>query len=104
MIKNAPYFQQIIIYYVLGYVVTPILGFFNSKNPILRTTTKSAKDLMYAAFDTQELGSLPKGVTLDGCVPNVTNPESRDSKKLTELWKGSLELVGLKSSETVLSL
>ena len=59
-----------------------LIPLYFSPNGLLRTTTKSANDMLYAALDTATLGDRPKEVYLNGiepCSPSkeVENSDSR---------------------------
>lgn len=59
-------------------VIYPVVAWLKPNGPI-RTTERSAGDVVRAAFDHGPgLGEEPKGVYLDGTVPLETGEESRD--------------------------
>ena len=74
-------------------------------NGVLRTAEKSARDILRACFavDGPVLGKRPKGLYLNGSRLKVSSKESRDVKKQSLLWEGSLKLAGLEEKETALA-
>ncbi|KAK3367596.1 putative short-chain dehydrogenase [Podospora didyma] len=82
--------------------VAPIIGLF-TENPRVRTTKRSASDVLHAAFDTETLGEYPRDVYVDGRTPATTSEESRDPEKRKALWTDSVELVQIKEADTVLA-
>ncbi|KAF2853762.1 NAD(P)-binding protein [Plenodomus tracheiphilus IPT5] len=85
---------------VLPLIVRIALQFF--PNGPLRTTQKSAGDVLRAAFDVSTLGEQPKAVYLDGTNPFESSAEARDEKKQDMLWRDSVGYVGLQPTQTVL--
>ncbi|KAI9759897.1 MAG: hypothetical protein M4579_002022 [Chaenotheca gracillima] len=102
--NQANMLTSFVVKYVLGYLIMPIMMAFNSRNSFLRSTSKSARDLLYAGFDTKTFGTHPEAVTLDGCVLNVTSEESRDEAKQGRLWRESVRLAGVRREETIVEL
>lgn len=91
-----------IIRVLLFQVVYPLIAWLQP-NGSIRTTERSAGDIVRAAFDHGPgLGEEPKGVYLDGTVPLETGEESRDPQKRDWVWKESVRLTGLKEDETAL--
>lgn len=83
-------------------VIYPFVAWLRPDGPV-RTTERSARDVVRAAFDHgPELGEEPKGVYLDGAVPRETGQECRDVQKRDWVWKESVRLTGLKKDETAL--
>lgn len=68
----------------------------------MRTTSKSASDVLRAAFDTQTLGERPKEMYLNGSAPFQTSVEARDPEKQAMLWRDSIKYAGLRAEETAL--
>lgn len=89
----------------MGNAVLPLLAkvsMLSSPNGPLRTTQKSAGDVLRAAFDTETLGIQPKAVYLNGSDLAETSLESRDERKQNMLWKDSVVYAGLQPADTVL--
>lgn len=83
-------------------VIYPFVAWLRPDGPV-RTTERSARDVVRAAFDHGPgLGEEPKGVYLDGAVPRETGQECRDVQKRDWVWKESVRLTGLKRDETAL--
>jgi NAD(P)-dependent dehydrogenase (short-subunit alcohol dehydrogenase family) len=82
-------------------LVVWIAGWF-MVNPMMRTTGRSARDVLRPVFDADLLGRYPKGVHLNGCEVRETSVESRDERKRGILWWDSLRYVGLEEGETLL--
>lgn len=71
-------------------------------NGFMRPPWKSAKDLMLAAFDEENLGKHPRAVYLNGSEKSTSSAESRDEKKQKKLWEETVKLARLRESDTVL--
>ncbi|KAJ5783332.1 Short-chain dehydrogenase [Penicillium psychrosexuale] len=90
---------------ILMKTVIPLLAFILvrlSPNGPLRTTTKSAKDVVGAAFDTQTIGEQPKNVYLNGSEFSQPGAEARDVEKQSLLWHDSAKFTKLNKDETAL--
>ncbi|KAI1312959.1 putative short-chain dehydrogenase [Xylaria venustula] len=73
-------------------------------NGTYRTTKKSARDIMTAAFDSNTvLGEQPKGLYLDGELRRDMSAEARDPRKQEVLWKDTVKYTQLKEGETILA-
>jgi hypothetical protein len=73
-----------------------------SPNGAIRTTAKSAADVLRAAFDTESLGEQPRAVYLNGTEIGESSEEARDKTKQGMLWRDSVRYTGLRSEETAL--
>jgi hypothetical protein len=74
-----------------------------SPNGTLRTTHKSAGDVLAAAFGTASpVGQLPKSLYLNGNVPKEISDEAKDVEKRASVWKASLQYAQLRDGETCL--
>lgn len=83
-------------------IIYRLIAWLNPDGPV-RTTERSASDIVKAAFDHGPgLGQSPKGVYLDGTTPLETGKESQDVQKRDWVWKESVRLTGLKEDETAL--
>ncbi|KAH8883195.1 NAD(P)-binding protein [Thozetella sp. PMI_491] len=71
-------------------------------NGLLRTTTKSAADVLRAAFNTDEIGTHPRALYLNGNEKKECGAEARDEKKREMLWQDSVRFAQLQEGETVL--
>jgi hypothetical protein len=71
-------------------------------NGLVRTATKSAGDVMYAALDTKTLREQPKDVYLNGREPWSTSKESKQKEQRKQLWEDSIKYAGVVESETIL--
>lgn len=71
-------------------------------NGTLRSVTKSANDMLRAAFDTKQLGEQPKAVYMNGSERGDTSAESKDAAKCLQLWQASVSLATLRPEDTVL--
>ncbi|GAW20880.1 hypothetical protein ANO14919_103920 [Xylariales sp. No.14919] len=68
-------------------------------NGALRTTGKSAADVLAAAFDPETT----KGVYLDGRKRAQTSAEARDTQKQKMLWEDTVRYAQLEEGETILA-
>ncbi|RYP13809.1 hypothetical protein DL767_010588 [Monosporascus sp. MG133] len=71
-------------------------------NGPLRTTKKSAADVLQAAFDSNSLVSHPNGLYLNGSKPGDVGSEVEDASKRIRLWRDSLRYAQVKHGDTVL--
>ncbi|ROW11892.1 hypothetical protein VPNG_05003 [Cytospora leucostoma] len=78
-----------------------ILNWF-SPNGMFRTTTKSATDVVAAAYEALPAGRTPKGLYLNGSEPGDTSKESKDPEKRHTLWRDSIRYTGLTAEDTEL--
>lgn len=72
-------------------------------NGSLRSVSKSADDVLRAAFDTKQLGEQPKAVYMNGSERGDTSIESKDADKNQQLWEASIKYAALSPGETILS-
>ena len=85
---------------VMG-LITPLLCRL-LKNPLFRTPARNGRDVLRACFDKKEIGEYPKALYIDGTVITQTPKWANDEGQQKDVWKGSLELVGLKEGDTAL--
>jgi hypothetical protein len=70
----------------------------------LRSTQKSAGDVLAAALETTSLkGQSPKGLYLNGNLPKEMSSEAMDAKKRVTVWRASLQHAKLRVGETCLT-
>ncbi|OTB14727.1 hypothetical protein K445DRAFT_318627 [Daldinia sp. EC12] len=93
-------------YIIMGLIMpllAPIATWLNP-NGDLRTTWKSAGDVIHACFDTDGgLGEYPNGVYLNGSAIADVGPEAKDETKCRRLWSDSLGYANVKEGDTVLA-
>ncbi|KAI0007877.1 NAD(P)-binding protein [Xylariaceae sp. FL0662B] len=80
---------------IMGYVV---MWLWPESNGKLRTTTRSACDVMRGVMDV----SVAKAAYFDGTAPAETASEAQDAKKREMIWHDSVRYTQLKEGETVL--
>lgn len=96
--RHAPWFIRVLLFQI----IYPIILAFNPNGPI-RSTEKSASDVVHAAFDSSaESGESPKGLYYFNSKPLETSTESKDPEKQSLVWKETVQLAQLKKGETVL--
>ncbi|KAI0133367.1 NAD(P)-binding protein [Hypoxylon sp. NC0597] len=101
--RRSNWFIRVVLLQFIGGVLAPILTWL-SPNGDLRTTWKSAGDVIHACFDTDGgLGEHPNGVYLNGSLIADVGPEAKDETKCRRLWKESLEYAQIKEGDTVLA-
>lgn len=98
--RRGNFLFTVVLRYLLPLLATIMTAL--SPNGSLRTTTKSANDVVRAAFDTEALGERPKDLYLNGTDPLETSVEARDPNKREALWRDSVGYAGLKAEETAL--
>jgi hypothetical protein len=95
-----PFYARAVLQYALVPLQSVWVWFF--KNGRFRTAGQVGKDLVWCCWDKVVLGKEPRAVYLNGTEVTTSSPESRDVVKQEVLWKGSLELAGLKDGEIAL--
>ncbi|RYP21125.1 hypothetical protein DL765_002414 [Monosporascus sp. GIB2] len=98
MQRLAPWVIRVLLFKI---IYTALLWLIPKNGPA-RPTSRSAADVLEAAFGT-EGGELPKDKYFDGRSPFETSEESRDTEKRKLVWKETVKLAGLKEGETVLT-
>ncbi|KAI1352976.1 putative short-chain dehydrogenase [Xylaria sp. FL0043] len=98
MQRLAPWFIRVFLFKI----VYPLILYLNPDGPI-RPTSRSAGDVLGAAFGVGEEGRLPKDVYFDGRELLETSEESRDPTKRELVWKETVKLAGLKERDTILA-
>ncbi|KAI3317206.1 putative short-chain dehydrogenase [Xylariaceae sp. AK1471] len=96
--RLAPWFIRVLLFKI----IYPLVVYINPNGPV-RTPSRSAGDVLEAAFGVGEGGELPKDKYFDGTTPLETSEESRDAAKRELVWKETVKLTGLKEGETALS-
>lgn len=82
-------------------VIYPLVLYVNPNGPV-RPLSRSAGDVLEAAFGMAGEGELLKDRYLDGKLPSGTSEESKDVTKRKLVWKETVNLAGLKEGETIL--
>ncbi|KAI0424165.1 putative short-chain dehydrogenase [Xylaria sp. FL1042] len=96
--RLAPWFIRVFLFQI----VYPLILYMNPDGPV-RPTSRSAGDVLEAAFGVGEEGQLPKDSYFDGRVILETSEESRDPTKSELVWKETVRLTGLKEHDTTLA-
>jgi hypothetical protein len=81
--------------------VAPLLCLVH-ENPLFRTPSKTGRDVLRVCFDRKDVSEYPKAAYFDGTAVKPTPRWANDESKQKELWKGSLELAGIKEADTAL--
>jgi NAD(P)-dependent dehydrogenase (short-subunit alcohol dehydrogenase family) len=71
-------------------------------NGPLRTTAKSAQDVLRAAFDKETLGERPRAVYLNGTDDWQPSKVAQNGELRKKLWADSVKMAGLAAGETAL--
>ncbi|KAI1374795.1 NAD(P)-binding protein [Hypoxylon crocopeplum] len=101
--RRSGWFVRVFIVQIVGPLLAPIATWLNPNGDV-RTTWKSAGDVLHAAFDTDAgLGERPNGVYLNGSAVSDVGPEAKDEVKCRRLWSDSLGYAGVKEGDTVLA-
>ncbi|CRG86495.1 hypothetical protein PISL3812_03501 [Talaromyces islandicus] len=99
--------RSIWVMFLLMKFVLPLLAplaVWLQPNGTIRTTTKSARDVVRAAFDTTTLGEHPNGIYLNGSEISDVGPEAKDVEKSKTLWHDSLGYAQLEKGDTILKV
>ncbi|KAI0012534.1 putative short-chain dehydrogenase [Xylariaceae sp. FL0662B] len=97
--RLAPWVIRVLIFKV----ILPLVLLFSTNTGAVRPPSRSAADVLEAAFGAEDGGGLPKDMYFDGEIPLETSAESRDAAKRELVWKETVKLAGLKPGETVLT-
>ncbi|KAM0195344.1 hypothetical protein ACHAPC_000539 [Botrytis cinerea] len=102
--RHSPWFIRVLMFQIIFPFVAILQAWHNPKgNNSIRTASKSAVDVLAAAFDSNPLlGKRPKGLYLDGSERSETSAESKDPQKRDMLWKDSVKYTQLSGHETML--
>ncbi|KAF3760402.1 NAD(P)-binding protein [Cryphonectria parasitica EP155] len=74
-----------------------------SPNGTLRSTAKSASDVLAAAVETRPpFGDRPKGLYMNGSEPKDVSVEAKDAEKRASVWRAAVQYTELKQEETCL--
>lgn len=84
-------------------IIMPIMGYvmmwlYPESNGKMRTTARSARDVMLAVMDV----SVAKAAYFDGTALAETALEAQDIRKREMIWRDSVRYTQLKEGETVL--
>ncbi|OKL57485.1 hypothetical protein UA08_07053 [Talaromyces atroroseus] len=82
-------------------VIAPLLQWRNPNGGV-RTTSKSAGDVLRTCFDSKSLGETPKALYLNGTEVTQPSLEARDTAKQGMLWRDSITYANLQQGETLL--
>ncbi|KAF2118046.1 putative short-chain dehydrogenase [Lophiotrema nucula] len=97
--RRAPWIIRALLFQIIFPSVTWLMP-----NGNIRPTSRSAADLLWAAFDSDEiLGEFPKDLHFLGRGPFPTSAESQDAQNRDVMWKESVRLADLKEGDTVLT-
>ncbi|KAI0479231.1 putative short-chain dehydrogenase [Xylariaceae sp. FL0804] len=99
MQRHAGWFIRVLVFGI----IYRFLVWLNPYNGAVRPTSRSAGDVLQAAFTAGEDGVPPKDRYFDGRTPLETSEESRDPVKREMVWRETVRLSGLKEGETVLT-
>ncbi len=99
LLRNGSWFLRNVAMKGIGSVVAPLATKIRP-NGMIRTTTKSAADVLRASFDTATTGEIPKGVYYDGDQEQEPSAEAKDAKKQKLLWDDSARYVSLREEDT----
>lgn len=98
-----PILIKLALKYVIYVLQIIAIWLWPQSNGRLRTAEKVGRDLIWACWDEKVLGNpCPGALYLNGTEVVDSSPETHDERKQKELWRASLELVGIKEGETVL--
>jgi len=98
MVRRASWFIRVFLFKF----VYPLMQYLNP-NGSIRSTSRSAGDVLEAAFEIGEDGGPPKDRYYDGRTPLTTSEESRDPRKRKLVWNETVKLAGLREGDTVLA-
>jgi hypothetical protein len=97
MVRRAPWFIRVLMFKF----IYPLIQYLNP-NGFVRPTSRSAGDVLEAAFKIGEDGGPLKDRYFDGRTPLTTSEESRDPNKRKLVWNETVKLAGLREGDTVL--
>ncbi|XDG02552.1 hypothetical protein ABKA04_002167 [Annulohypoxylon sp. FPYF3050] len=99
IIRHGDLFSRMFIFPVIIAFLSHLLGLFQT-NPPIRTTSKSANDLLAAGF---EAGPRLRGAYLDGTDVVGVSREAADVQKRGMVWKHSVNYAKLTKQDTALT-
>lgn len=84
-------------------IIYPLILYLKPNNGMIRSPSRSAGDVLEAAFKAGEMEGFPKDKYFDGRTPLETSEESRNAAKRELVWKETVRLAGLKEGQTILA-
>lgn len=102
MISGLQRLASWVIRVLIFQIIYPFILYMNPNGPV-RPTSRSARDVLEAAFGVGEGGNPPKDKYFNGRTPLETSEESRDAAKRNLVWKETVRMTGLKEGETALT-
>lgn len=97
--RSAPWVIRVLLFQF----IYPLVLYFKPDNGTIRLPSRSATDVLEAAFATADHEDSFKDKYFDGTTPMETSEESRNEASRDLVWKETVKLVGLKPGETVLT-
>ncbi|KAF7532963.1 hypothetical protein G7054_g7473 [Neopestalotiopsis clavispora] len=97
--RSAPWVIRVLLFQF----IYPLVLYFKPDNETIRLPSRSASDVLEAAFATVDHDGSFKDKYLYGTTPMETSAESRNEAARELVWKETVKLVGLKLGETVLA-
>lgn len=102
IVRRGPWVMRVVLFQLLLPLLA-LLSVWVAPNGPLRTTKKSARDVVAAAFDTGPgLSERPKGAYMNGSSPVSMSAEAKDQEKQRRLWRDTIRYVQLRKGETML--
>lgn len=99
--RDVSFFIRVISMKILMPILNPVAVYL-WPNGLLRTTTKSASDALYAALDTTTLGDHPKGVYLNGTSSSAPSKAVENDQNRELLWRDSIRYAKVIEGDTSL--
>ena len=99
LVRRGPWMIRVFLFQLVLPLVA-VLATWVMPNGPLRTTKKSAQNVLKAAFD---LGPQTKGLYLDGSEPTEMSREAKDPEKRKTLWSDTVRYASLREGETCLA-
>ncbi|KAI1076803.1 hypothetical protein F5B20DRAFT_311828 [Whalleya microplaca] len=98
IVRHGNWFTRLFTFPLIIGPLSYLMGLFQS-NPAIRTTTKSANDLLKATF---EAGQRLRGAYLDGTDLTGLSREAADTTKSKMVWRHSVKYTNLTEQDTSL--
>ncbi|KAI1777354.1 putative short-chain dehydrogenase [Hypoxylon cercidicola] len=95
--RHAPWFIRVLLFKI----IYPIILMLMPNGPVIRSTQKSASQVLEAAFETSP--EFPKGLYYFDTKLLETSAESKDPRARDVVWKESIKYAHVEQGETVLS-
>ncbi|KAK0710022.1 hypothetical protein B0T26DRAFT_653162 [Lasiosphaeria miniovina] len=100
IVRRGDWFTRTVLFPVVVPALAPVMAWSGNPTPTFRSVSRSADDLLSAAFDSDP--ARLRGRYLDGSQLKDVSPEAADEAKRAVVWRDSVKYTHLTSGDTML--